>query len=183
MYGKFQHETSEFRHEVSLLFDDFLNRYPSLNMKIHNDIIKLRNSTVALVKSWIGSKRLENKFGIKIPLHATPPSLESFLEKQRNIFKKKYKPCEICGEKRITNYGHILPYSFGGPNDEKNYVYLCPTHHHLFDHNRLSEEEWQRLDFSKKLKASRDYVEKVKLPVLRKFWRITKRRKYRINFK
>lgn len=170
MYGKFQAQTSDFRTAVGVLFDDFLYKHPSLNMKmkIHNDILDLRNSTVALVKSWIGSKILESKFGIKIRLHATPSSLESFFEKQRHTF---YKPCEICGEKRITNYSHILPYSLGGPNDEKNYIHLCPTHHHLFDTSRLSREEWEKLDFSKKLKAARDYVKKIKLPLLRKFWR------------
>jgi len=38
----------------------------------------------------------------------------------------------------------------GGPSAEENYLYFCPTHHHLFDGKRLSEEEWAKIDISSK---------------------------------
>lgn len=82
----------------------------------------------------------------------------------------EYIPCEICGENRATQYCHIIPRSEGGPSHEENYIYLCPTHHHLFDQSRLSKEEWGSIDYSKKLEAARKYMNEVKLPILQFFW-------------
>jgi len=154
MYGKFHHDTFEFHQALYNLFSSFLDGHTELEMKTHNELVELRNKIVALLDSWIGSKKLERKFGIKIPLHSKPPSIKNFLEKQARSYNKIYKPCEICGESRVTHYCHIIPRSEGGPSDERNYIYLCPTHHHLFDHNRLSKKEWEKIDFSKKLEAS-----------------------------
>lgn len=177
MYGKFYHDTFEFRRELHELFNSFLhNRLPQEGLSldkqvsINNQIVDLRNKVVALFQSWIGAKKIQQKFGIKIPLHSKPASIESFLEKQARSSERAYRDCEICGENRISNFSHIIPRSEGGSDDPGNYVYLCPTHHHLFDHNRLSKEEWAKLDFSKKMKAARQYAEKVRLPILKKFW-------------
>jgi len=174
IYGKFHHDTFEFRKLLNDLFSDFFRNHNDLNIKTHNDIVELRNRIVALLNSWIGSKKIESKFGIKIPLHSNTPSIEDFLEKQSRSYHKSYKPCEVCGEDRVTHYCHIIPRSEGGVEDEKNYLYLCPNHHHLFDNNRLSKEEWQKIDFSRKIKASREYAQKIRLPILKKFWRIKK---------
>lgn len=174
MYGKFHHDTFEFRKALHDIFRDFFKNHPKLDMKTHNDIVYVRNKVVALLKSWIGSKKLESKLGIKIPLHSTPTSIKNFLEKQASSFNKKYKPCEICSENRVTHYCHIIPHSNGGPSDEKNYIYLCPNHHHLFDHNRLNKEEWQKINFSNKLEASQEYAIKIRLPILKKYWQTNK---------
>jgi hypothetical protein len=48
----------------------------------------------------------------------------------------------------------------GGPSAEENYIYLCPTHHHLFDGRRLSAEEWARLDFSSRSASAQAYAKK-----------------------
>lgn len=142
-----------------------------MDVETHNDVVNLRNSTVALLKSWIGSKKLEEKTGIKISLNNTSPSIQAFVERQTRSFNKVYKGCEICGENRISHYCHIIPHSLGGPADYANYVYLCPVHHHLFDHNRLSKEEWKKLDFSNKLPAVKEYVKKVRQVELKRFWK------------
>jgi hypothetical protein len=167
-------DTAEFRRELVRLFSSFLeNQLPQENLpqnseiSINNQIVDLRNRVLALFLSWIGSKKIEQKFGIEIPLHSRTLSLQSYFERQN----KRYRKCEVGGEDRITNWCHILPSSEGGPSHPSNYVYLCPTHHHLFDHNRLAKEEGEKLDFSKKLKAAREYVEKVRLPLLKKFWK------------
>lgn len=170
MYGKFYHDTFEFREDLYGLFSNFFEKHSKLGKDLHNDIIKLRNETVALLNSWIGAKKLETKFGIKIPLNNVPSSIENFLEKQARSHHNKYRPCEVCGEKRVTHFCHIIPRSEGGPNDEKNYLYLCPIHHHLFDHHRLNKEEWGKIDFSKKIEGSREYAQKIILPKLEKFW-------------
>lgn len=169
MYGKFYHDTSEFHRDLHKLFDDFLREH-RLEMQTHNDVVDLRNRVVALLDSWIGAKKLESKFGIKIPLSATPPSIRDFLEKQARSNRKIYKPCEICGEDRVTHYCHIIPRADGGPHSNENYVYLCPVHHHLFDHNRLYKNEWDKIDFTSKLPAAQEYANKMKLPMLQKLW-------------
>ena len=70
----------------------------------------------------------------------------------------------------MTHFCHIIPRSVGGTNDQSNYLFLCPTHHHLFDHHRLSKDEWNKIDLSKKSESSKEYIKKVTLPILEKFW-------------
>jgi len=173
LYGKFYHNTFEFRKALHDLFSSFIKKH-NLDLKTHNNLIDLRNRTVALLNSWIGSKKLETKFGIKIPLQTTTPSIKNFLEKQARSYSNNYKPCEICGEKRITHYCHIIPKNVSGPSDEKNYLYLCPLHHHLFDHNRLDKKEWEIIDFSVKLEASQEYAKRVRLVRQQRFWQSIK---------
>jgi hypothetical protein len=43
-------------------------------------------------------------------------------------------------------------------------------HHHLFDHRRLNKDEWNKINFSEKLKSSQEYAQKIILPVLENFW-------------
>lgn len=169
MYGKFSADTREFHQEIQSLFSELIKKH-NPEMLFNNDLIDLRNKVVALLDSWIGAKKLESKFGIKIPLNTTPPSVGDFLEKQARSSNLKYRSCEICGENRITHYCHIIPHSEGGPNAQENYLYLCPVHHHLFDHNRLSKEEWLKIDFSEKLVPAQEYAQKVRLPSLEKYW-------------
>lgn len=173
MYGKFYHETYEFRMILTELFSNLINKYPDIGFKFNNDLIKLRNKVMALINSWICSKKFETKFGVKIPLDSKPTSIEMFIEKQGRSRTKIYKPCEICGEKRVSHFCHIIPYSEGGPSDESNFLFLCPTHHHLFDHHRLSKNEWEKIDFSKKLDSSLEYVKKIILPQQEKYWNKT----------
>lgn len=172
MYGKMYHETYEFRSAVHDLFANFLeNHRQELTMETNNKLCDLRNQIVALLHSWIGSKKLESKFGIKLPLHSKPPSIEAFLHKQARSFHQKYIPCEICGESRVTHYCHIIPKSEGGPDHPENYVYLCPTHHHLFDQTRLSREEWGEIDFLEKMSVAQEYAREVREKQLELFWK------------
>jgi predicted restriction endonuclease len=141
MYGKFYGEIREFHEAIGLLFSELIDRHKELDREIYSEILELRNKIYALSNSWVGSKKLESKFGIKIPLDSTPISLDVYFEKQDASSSKKYKSCEICGEDRIINYAHIIPRGAGGGSNEKNYLYLCPTHNHIFDFDRLSKEE------------------------------------------
>lgn len=175
MYGKFYHDTFEFRKALHDLFAGFLAEH-ALDVKTHNDAVDMRNKIVALLNSWIGSRKIEEKCGISIPLHSTSTSFNAFMEKQARSYSNQYIPCEICGEQRVTHYCHIIPKSNGGPNHEDNYIYLCPTHHHLYDHSRLSKQEWDHLDLSGKLKAAQEYALKVCLPLLEDFWHKTEKK-------
>jgi len=169
MYGKLQDDTYEIRMFIHGLFEEFYRKY-SLSMDAQNELIEIRNAVTACVKSAVGTSKIEDKYGVKVSVHATPGSLEKFIEKQARSSSKKYIPCEICREERITNFCHILPREYGGPDVDENYVYLCPTHHHLFDHNRMNENEWGKLNFSKKMESAQEYVEKVRLPLLKAYW-------------
>ena len=78
---------------------------------------------------------------------------------QLNNLKKVYKKCEICEFDRIVEICHIIPASKGGDISEENTIGLCPNHHHLFDHRKLTVEEAVKL----KVKVTNylDYVKKV----------------------
>lgn len=84
--------------------------------------------------------------------------------KQRNI------PCEICGENRSIDKCHIIPAQLGGTKTHPNLLYLCPTHHRLFDRFMLTEEEWNRIDWSKKDKESQQYSTLITIETMKKFW-------------
>ena len=154
MYGKFHNDTSEFGRELTELLETHAGRYQAEHGRddLINEHVDLRNRIIRLLYSWIGQKKLESKLGIKIPLSASlmtdPPPDENNIRNSSHL--EIYTPCEICGEDRITNASHILPRSHGGGGSPQNLLYLCPTHHHLFDHHRLSEEEWAKIDLSKK---------------------------------
>jgi hypothetical protein len=171
MYGKLHYETRDFRDTLNTLFGQFIDsHHGELSSQMNNDLCGLRNGIMALQRSWVGSKNVEDRTGIKIPLHTTPLSMQAYSQRQSSSFRRVYPPCQVCGETRITNYCHVLPQSDGGPEHPDNYIYLCPTHHHLFDHNRLSKEEWDKIDFSGKIPAAKEYTERVRVPRLQKFW-------------
>lgn len=74
------------------------------------------------------------------------------------LIKNRNISCEICGENRAIDKCHIIPKSLNGPNHDKNYLYLCPTHHRLFDRFMLSKDEWCRIDWSNKFEYSQVYA-------------------------
>jgi len=56
--------------------------------------------------------------------------------------KKVYgASCAICGYTRFVEYAHIIPHSDGGAFSVDNIIVLCPNHHRLFDHKKLTTEE------------------------------------------
>lgn len=93
--------------------------------------------------------------------------------KQRNI------PCEVCGENRSIDRCHIIPAQLGGTKTNPNLLYLCPTHHRLFDRFMLTEEEWNRIDWLKKDKESQQYTTLITLEAMKKFWKNLSDNKYR----
>lgn len=170
IYGKFRHDTHDFRMKLREVVERHrisIARNLPITHPLINEMSDLRNEISALLESWIGQKILESKFGIKIPLSSSSFSIESYKKKQLRSKTEVYEPCEICGEKRISNYCHIVPRMLGGPSVEENYLYLCPTHHHLFDSKRLSAEEWAKIDFSTKSDSAQAYAKKVIEPYVR----------------
>jgi len=71
------------------------------------------------------------------------------------------KPCQICGERRVYNICHVIPREESGPKGSGNIIFLCPTHHFLFDHARLSKEEFEKIDKSGLYPEAKEYIEKI----------------------
>lgn len=132
----------------------------------------IRNQIHDLVTAIIAQIAIEGKHGINLPTDPRPVDLAAFQEKQARSFSKIYEECVICGEDRITHEYHIIPRVEGGPQHTDNMVMLCPLHHHLFDQDRLSEEEWEALSarLEGKMDAAIQYANEVRLPRLQRFW-------------
>jgi len=84
--------------------------------------------------------------------------------------KKQIVPCEVCGENRVVDICHIIPRRIKGSEKIDNAIFLCPSHHRLFDTCMLSKEEWAKIDWSRKARKSQIYAEKVLKVAHGKFW-------------
>ena len=87
-----------------------------------------------------------------------------------NPFFKQNTPCEICGENRAIDACHIIPNHIGGNIAPGNVLWLCPTHHRLFDRFLLSKDEFDKIDWQSKSKASANFAYMVFRPIFEKTW-------------
>jgi len=144
--------------------------YNYMNHVAHVDPY-VRNKIVSIVKAVIAQLVISGKYGIDFPHEPKEGSID-LIEKQIKSYELNFDPCVICGENRITHYCHIIPRSEGGPNHVDNFVILCPLHHHLFDNNRLNEDEWQVLMkvLETKMPSAVFYVKEVREKQLQRFW-------------
>lgn len=152
--------------------------YSYLNQNIGQPLTPdIRNRAIDIIRAIIAQLVAKGKYGVELPLDPREVDGAGFVAKQERLFKKEYEPCAICGEKRITHECHIIPRSEGGPLHRDNFVTLCPLHHHLFDHDRLLPEEWDKLMRvieETKMQAAIVYAREVRLPRLRQYWSSTK---------
>lgn len=54
--------------------------------------------------------------------------------------------CMVCGETRGFDFCHIVPRAKQGPTVKENGLVLCPSHHHFFDNDLLTDEEAKKID-------------------------------------
>lgn len=141
------------------LFDEWLEEINQMveseteSYLVNNKIVDLRNWTCDFLDKCLTELIAGFKHGVdlKVPgRRAKKPPTRSY-----------GTPCEICGEKRVTNRCHIIPRSEGGPHDEGNILNLCPTHHFLFDHARLSKDEFSKIPRDRLLLEAREYLDKI----------------------
>jgi hypothetical protein len=148
--------------------------YSYLNQKVGQPLTPdIRDRAIDITRAIIAQLVVRGKYGVELPLDPREVDGASFVARQERIFKKEYEPCAICGENRITHESHIIPRSEGGPLHRDNFVTLCPLHHHLFDHDRLSPEEWDKLMGvieETKMEAAIVYAREVRLQRLRQYW-------------
>lgn len=132
----------------------------------------LRNQVHDTTRAILVQLVLEGKYGIRAPLEVRSVDLAQFRARQQKSQQRAYPPCVICGEHRITHECHILPAADGGPYHPDNLVILCPLHHHLFDHHRLTESEWEVLQqhLTAKMESARLYALHVRYIALQRWW-------------
>ena len=92
------------------------------------------------VSSMISYMKLADRQGDGVYSQVHKYRLKRLLSEQYNV-----QSCEICGYDRITEIAHVLERKNGGTYILDNCILLCPNCHHLFDHNRLSEVEKDKL--------------------------------------
>jgi len=147
--------------------------YSYLNQNVGQPLTPdIRNRVIDITRAIIAQLVVMGRYGIELPFDPREVDIASFVAKQERILKKEYEPCAICGEDRITHECHIIPRSEGGPSHQDNFVTLCPLHHHLFDHNRLLPDEWDKLMavIETKMEAAVIYARDVRLPQLKQYW-------------
>jgi len=84
--------------------------------------------------------------------------------------KKQAVPCEVCGENRVVDVCHIIPRRLNGGQKIDNVLFLCPTHHRLFDSCMMSKEEWDKIDWTRKARKAQVYAEKILKIAHGQFW-------------
>ena len=148
--------------------DSYLNQH--MRQPLSADI---RNRVHDICTAIIAQIAVSGKYGVKLPCDPRPDDMQSLLNGQSRAIDTRYAGCQICGEDRITHNCHIIPRSEGGPHSPANFVTLCPLHHHLFDHNRLTLDEWTDLMdvIETKMEAAIVYAREVRLPQLRLLWK------------
>jgi hypothetical protein len=111
-------------------------------------------------------------------------------QKKRVVGKGLDEPCLICKERRFTERAHFPKRKRPG-EEGKETIPLCPTHHKLLDHGRLSKSEFEMIwqaRFAKQFDSVEKFVEwayencypySVR-DLERKFWRYEPERKLEI---
>ena len=118
------------------------------NYSDNNFIVDLRNEILCIFDEMYQQLSTEMKYNVKIKPSKRKPLLYN---KKNNYETDNLQSCVICGENRTINQCHIIPRELSGSDCEDNMIYLCPTHHFLFDQGRLSKEE--EIQYLKDLEA------------------------------
>ena len=165
MYGKSHHIKFPYQKRIFEIFSDYLDKLRALSgdYRVNNLIVDLRNEMCQVMNEIYKHLSIELKHNIQIR-----PGEHKKLEPTVSTSDKQ---CEICGERRIVNECHIIPREHGGSSHEDNLIYLCPTHHFLFDQARLSKDEFDKINLSGKAEDSIDFFMKVHAARYQMYWK------------
>ena len=141
LYGKAYYDKQPFIERIKETFKEYIQKIDSIHfdMNLHNLIIDLRNEMYLTISEIYQGLAVRLKYGLDIIPERREPRKEFF------IYKSETEPCAICGENRIVQKCHVIPKECDGSDSEKNVIYLCPTHHELFDKNLLTKEELEKI--------------------------------------
>ncbi len=171
MYGKTHHIKFPYKKRVRDVFNTYFEKINEPSLGDHhpnNLVVNLRNEMYCIIDEIYQQLSIEIKHNAKIK----PTKRKALIHQNENSNElNNQQPCTICGEKRVINRCHIIPRENGGSNSEDNMIYLCPTHHFLFDQGRLSEEEFNKIDISDKAKDSIEYFDKIICNQHKMYWK------------
>lgn len=155
-------------NEIDLLLEKLSEKAWKIDNIGFRDVFSLRNMVLKSFFCDIENKEFSNINYNRIFAEVAWEGL---------IFKRN-PPCEICGENRSIDRCHIIPNKLGGTYDEENILFLCPTHHRLFDRFMLTPAEWGAICWDDKTEASQIYAETVIKDTHFKFWNNLKEKNY-----
>lgn len=152
IYGRTHHKVYPLRARIHSACDKYLERIRNLKdrYEFNNLMIEFRNEAERIIDEMYQQLSVLAHEGANI----TP----SARGKDCVLLDSAGRSCLICGETRIVDKCHVIPREHKGSNYQDNLFFLCPTHHFLFDHHRLSQEEWARLTIDHLASDSREYI-------------------------
>lgn len=164
IYGKSHYLKYPYKKRIHEACTKYINkaRQLSRDYRFNNLIVDLRNEMCEIIAEIYQQMSIELKYNIKIR-----PTIRRITILPNRIEKQK---CVICGEQRTVDRCHIIPRENSGSNSENNMIYLCPTHHFLFDQGKLSREEFNKIKIHGKAKDSIEFFNKTHKIKHQKYW-------------
>jgi hypothetical protein len=159
---------STFYSKAQPLIKHFLSENHSrLPIEIQNELNNLFGKIILLCSDIYKSDILKGKYNLNIDLSTSKPSDTD----PSGRFLKKFDPCEICGNNRITHLSHIIPRNEGGNDAHDNLLSLCANHHYLFDNHQLTKEEWDSIKWDKTHASVKEYALSARYKKHEMYWR------------
>jgi len=150
------------------ILQEFMRRNHSrLPTEIQNEINSMVGKIILKCTEVYKTDIMRMKYNLNIDLNNS----EMTSEMARDRFLKRFHPCEVCCNTRITHLCHIIPRSEGGDDSPGNLVSLCPNHHYLFDRDKLTQKEWNSIKWKTKAEKSFLYAMNVRLPMHQMYWK------------
>lgn len=155
MYGKAHHVKFPYKKRIHEACAKYLDKIGQLSSdhRINNLIVDLRNEMCRIIDEIYQQLSIELKHDVII--NSTRHKTFEFADQD------KQQQCVICDEQRAVDRCHIISREHSGSNSEDNMIYLCPTHHFLFDQARLSKEEFNKINVSDKAEDSIEFFHKI----------------------
>jgi len=157
-YDTPHHVKYPYQERISKLCDEYREKVKkfSSDNNINNLLVDLRNELRHVIDEIYQQLSIQVTHDIVIE-----PTKRKLLY---NPSIPDEQACQICGEKRAVDRCHIIPREHGGDIDAGNMIYLCPMHHHLFDHCELSNDEFNKIVLKDKAEDSVEYFKTVYRP-------------------
>ncbi len=150
-------------HEIFSEYQEQIIEIPGRSFKVNNLMIDLRNRMVDMMSDIYQELYIGFNHGITV-------KSDRCWKNPTCLVNNEADNCMICGESRINNKCNIIPRESWGSDALGNIVTLCANHHHLFDHSRLSKDEFEKINLKGKNKGSIEFFEQVRRRRHEIFW-------------
>ena len=160
-----RNETYQYTVRIYNAAEKYLKEVDKLSndYHVHNLIIDFRNEMCTIIGEIYQQLSIKSSLGLDINT--------SKRETRIKPAETSEQECVICGENRIVNSCHIIPREHHGSYSKENFIFLCPTHHHLFDHAHLSEDEFNKIDLKGKRDDSKTFFDRVHKKRHQMYWK------------